>query len=284
MRLVTVGTGTVSPSATRASAAHWIEADGRLGGWADERVDASLPLSADPPIRPSADPPIRLLLDCGAGTCHGLVRHGLPWQAITHIAITHYHADHIGELPALIFAMKYGAMEHRSAPLTIIGPAKIRAKLDALAAAFGDWVTEPGFPLEVVEIPHPPSPISLVMGITLDAHRTPHTEESVAYRVSTPTARMVYTGDTGPSDELGDWARGCDLLLAECSLPDSMAMDIHLTPRSAAALAARAEAKRLVLTHLYPPVEDVDIVGLVGETYAGPTVVARDGDRFDIGT
>jgi ribonuclease BN (tRNA processing enzyme) len=92
----------------------------------------------------------------------------------------------------------------------------------------------------------------------------------------------VYTGDTGPSDALGDWARGCDLLVAECSLPDAMALDIHLTPRQAGALAARAGAKQLVLTHLYPPVEAVDIVAVVAECYRGPVTIAWDGARFEI--
>jgi len=98
--------------------------------------------------------------------------------------------------------------------------------------------------------------------------------------VATPEGRLVYTGDTGPSEALGDWARGCDLLVAECSLPEAMALDVHLTPRQAGELARRAGAKRLVLTHLYPPVEAVDIAGEIAPVYDGPVVVARDGDRF----
>jgi ribonuclease BN (tRNA processing enzyme) len=81
---------------------------------------------------------------------------------------------------------------------------------------------------------------------------------------------------------LGDWAKGCDLLLAECSLPDDRAMSIHLTPSSVAALAARAQAKRLVLTHLYPPVESVDILTTVALNYRGQVHIARDGDSFEV--
>jgi ribonuclease BN (tRNA processing enzyme) len=87
----------------------------------------------------------------------------------------------------------------------------------------------------------------------------------------------VYTGDTGVSDALGAWATGCDLLLAECSLPDTMAIREHLTPRQAGQLAAQAVARRLVLTHFYPPVDVVDILGDVAENYTGPTVLATDG-------
>jgi ribonuclease BN (tRNA processing enzyme) len=61
-----------------------------------------------------------------------------------------------------------------------------------------------------------------------------------------------------------------------------MAIAGHLTPRRSGALAALARAKRLVLTHLYPPVETVDIRSAVAMEYAGPVSVARDGDRFEI--
>lgn len=227
-------------------------------------------------------PSCRLLLDCGAGTCHRLAQFGLPWFSVTHIAISHFHPDHYGELPAFLFALKYGAAAPRTAPLTLLGPVGLRAKLHQLAAAFGAWVTEPGWPLEVVEVT-PLSPVVLDDDTRLEAFHTPHTDESLAYDLRSGSGRLVYTGDTGPSEALGDWAAGCDLLLAECSLPDAMAMAIHLTPAGAGALAARARAKRLVLTHLYPPVEGVDILGAVGAVYGGPAVVAGDGDRFEIG-
>jgi ribonuclease BN (tRNA processing enzyme) len=250
--LVTVGTGTVAPHPARSSPAYWVETG-----------------------------PVRLLMDCGAGTCHRLATLGLPWDEVTHVALTHFHPDHIGELPAFIFALKYGTMTPRRAPFTLLGPPGTRAKLDLLAAAFGSWVSAPGFPLEVIEVA-PGAAAELADGVELAVHKTPHTEESVALAVRTADTRLVYTGDTGPCDELGDWAKGTDLLLAECSLPESMALPMHLTPRQAGALARRAEAKRLVLTHLYPPVEHVDILGEVATEYPGPAQVARDGDRFEI--
>jgi ribonuclease BN (tRNA processing enzyme) len=93
----------------------------------------------------------------------------------------------------------------------------------------------------------------------------------------------VYTGDTGPSGELARWAEGCDLLLAECSLPESLASAVHLTPERAGALAGDARARRLVLTHFYPPVETSDPAGAAAARFAGPVTAARDGDRFTIG-
>ena len=58
MQLVTVGTGTVAPSATRTAACNWVS-HGRL----------------------------RILLDCGAGALHRLAQFDLPWQQVTHVVL-----------------------------------------------------------------------------------------------------------------------------------------------------------------------------------------------------
>jgi ribonuclease BN (tRNA processing enzyme) len=113
--------------------------------------------------------------------------------------------------------------------------------------------------------------------VTLRPCKVPHTEESVAYSVEAGGRRLVYTGDTAPDAALGAWAAGCDLLLAECSLPAELAIPSHLTPEQAGDLAAAARPGLLVLTHLYPPVERVDVPALVATRFDGPVVVAHDG-------
>jgi ribonuclease BN (tRNA processing enzyme) len=104
----------------------------------------------------------------------------------------------------------------------------------------------------------------------------------VAYSVECQGRRVVYTGDTGFDEAFAEWAAGCDVLLAECSLPDSMAMAEHLTPQQCAALAERVLPRHLVLTHFYPPVELVDIAGIVGPRFAGALTLASDGWTLDI--
>jgi ribonuclease BN (tRNA processing enzyme) len=61
-----------------------------------------------------------------------------------------------------------------------------------------------------------------------------------------------------------------------------MAIPEHLTPEQCGALAEEAAPRRLVLTHLYPPVEAVDISAAVGARYPGPCTVAHDGWQTDI--
>jgi ribonuclease BN (tRNA processing enzyme) len=222
----------------------------------------------------------RLLLDCGSGAVHRLANLGLPWPDITHVALTHFHTDHIADVPLLIMGWRWGQLPPRTTPVTFYGPPGTGALFERLAAVHGAWMLAPGFPLTVREIG--PDEVIRLPGADLTMHPVPHTAESVAYSISEGSTRLVYTGDTGESEALGDWAADCDLLLAECSLPDSLAIREHLTPRQAGALAVRARAKRLVLTHFYPPVETVDIRGEVAEHYTGPTVLAHDGWSIDL--
>jgi len=253
MELVTVGTGTVAPSARRTAPCHWV-GQGQL----------------------------RILLDCGAGALHRLAEFGLPWQQITHVVLTHFHPDHFGELPMLVFALRHAAEPPRKDPLVILGPAGTVRLVKALAQGFGPWLLDPGFPIGVLDV-REGEPFPLNAEVSLETCRVPHTPESVAVSITAPEGRLVYTGDTGPSGELAAWATGCDLLLAECSLPEPLGVDIHLTPEQAGDLAREAAARRLVLTHFYPPVETSDPARAAGARFKGPIAAARDGDRFTIG-
>jgi ribonuclease BN (tRNA processing enzyme) len=222
---------------------------------------------------------VRLLVDCGAGVVYRMAALGLDWSGITHVAITHFHADHLSDLVTLFVAWRYGQLPPRSAPLTLIGPPGTLEVLGRLATAFAVDVTGYGFPVTVIEMPRRGA-LPLGGGITLATHPVPHTPESVAYSVSDGAARLVISGDTSEDEAFADWAAGCDALLLECSLPESMAVPSHLTPEGVGRMAARARPGRLVCTHLYPPLEGADIAGAVARWWHGPVTVAHDGLVF----
>ncbi|GJG84879.1 MBL fold metallo-hydrolase [Gemmatimonadetes bacterium T265] len=250
VRLTTVGTGTVPPSATRVNPGHLVEAG-----------------------------PVRLLMDCGSGVVHRLATLGIDWGGITHLAVTHFDQDHTSDIAALFVAWRYGQLPPRSAPVTVLGPSGTRGLFERLAAALWSSLLAPGFPVEVVELA-PGAAHALADGVVLSTRDVRHEPESLAYAVEHAGRRVVYTGDTAPDPTLGAWARGaagCDVLLTECSLPASMAVPSHLTPESVAELAAAADPGLLVLAHLYPPVEALDLPALVGARWRGPVVVAYDG-------
>jgi ribonuclease BN (tRNA processing enzyme) len=252
MRLTTIGTGTAAPSARRVNAGHLVEAG-----------------------------EVRLLLDCGSGVVHRMAALGLAWSDVTHIAITHFHADHTSDLATLLVAWRYGQLPPRSAGVTLVGPPGMRGLVERMAAALWADLPTPGYPVEVVELP-PGEGRHLGPGVTLSSFKVPHTDESVAYSVEHGGRRLVYSGDTAFHPPFAEWASGCDVLLCECSLPREMAVATHLTPEECGMLAAIARPRTLALTHLYPPVERVDVRAIVAERFHGAVVVASDGWSTEI--
>jgi ribonuclease Z len=93
---------------------------------------------------------------------------------------------------------------------------------------------------------------------------------------------IVYTGDTRPCEATIAAARGADLLIHEATFGDEEAERAtetgHSTAREAAVIAARAGAKRLVLTHVSArhSRDTSDLESQAREEFAA-TQVARDG-------
>jgi ribonuclease BN (tRNA processing enzyme) len=254
LKVTILGSGTLFPDDERRSAAHYVHAD-RL----------------------------HILLDCGSGTVHGMARSGVPWRELTHIAISHFHTDHVGDLPALLFALKHGLGDAERGPLTVFGPPGVRAFWRALAAAYGDHMTDPGIPFEIVELERSDERPLGDGGATLRTHPTPHTDDSVAFRIETKDGVVGYSGDTGPDPALGNFFAGVDLLICECSLPDPSGMDTHLTPRGVAEIASAAGAGTVVATHLFPVLDPERVPELIrGAGFRGRVVTGRDGMEIDL--
>lgn len=255
-RLVVVGSGTVIPEGDRGGSCHYVE---------------------------TGD--VRALLDCGPGAVQSLARFDLPWSDLTHLALTHFHGDHVGALPGLFFALKHGQWpETRDRPLDVLGPPGTRTLFRGLADALGDYMTDPGFPVEIREL-GPGEEVDLGTSARLSTFATPHTDESHALRLEDDRSVLGYTGDTGPCPELGGFMEGADVLLAECALTDEEVGDNHLSPSSVAEIARRARPGLLLLTHVYPQVRRRhDVPALVAAAgWSGPTELARDGGVHPLG-
>ncbi|MGQ0813471.1 MAG: MBL fold metallo-hydrolase [Gemmatimonadota bacterium] len=248
MRLTIVGCGTAAPDAERAASGYHVE----IGGLA-------------------------LLMDCGPGVVHHLAQFELDWQHLSHLLISHFHNDHIGDVPALFFAWKWGMQPARSQPLHLIAPKGMRKKLKHMAHAMGEHVLEPGFEVKLHEMGGEDGRL-LNDVVHLKTLRTPHTKESIAFRLDGPDGSIGYTGDTGYSEQVSVFLSRVDLLVMECSLPDDHALDLHLTPSSAARMAQQANPGALVLTHVYPQLDRNTLAERVRDAgWTGDTVLAIDG-------
>jgi ribonuclease BN (tRNA processing enzyme) len=230
-----------------------------------------------------------VLLDCGAGTVHALAREGLDWQQLTHVVLSHFHTDHVGDLPALLWALRYGIPEGRTLPLTLLGPVGLQSFMAALARAHGGWILEPGFALRICElepsIPHPsPHADERYPPLRVETLSARHSPEALVLILELTGVRVGYTGDTGPFEGLSDFFQGVDLLIAECGQRDPLPPDpIHLSPITLGRLAGAANPGLLVPVHLYPEVPRDTLIEVLRREGAGcPIRLGEDGLKIDL--
>ncbi len=226
----------------------------------------------------------RIVLDLGPGTIRRLLEAGISIFDVTHVGLSHFHPDHSAELVPLLFATKYPDGLRRQNQLQVLGGSGMKAFYQALQTAYGKWIVLPDSQLRIREIDTAIGEVLTFSDFKLIARPMDHRPESLAYRIEDPAGTsVVYSGDTDLCETLPQLARDADLLICESAMPDADKVPGHLTPSLAGAMAARAKARQLVLTHLYPPCEDVDIVKQAAGTYKGKIVAAADLMSFDLG-
>ncbi len=81
--------------------------------------------------------------------------------------------------------------------------------------------------------------------------------------------RVVYTSDTGHTHSLAAFARDADLFMMECSFWRSKPVATHLELADAMSLAQDSGARRVVLAHLYPEWDGVDIAAEAKKLWDG---------------
>lgn len=216
----------------------------------------------------------RFLLDFGPGNLRRLPVAGLPIHELEHVVLTHFHLDHVLDLWAFLFAMHPG-VPPRSLPLQVYGPEGLEGYLAAMARAWGDWVEPKGFQV----VPHTIRPGETVeIGPALvRAFKSKHSQDSLCYRLETPTGTAAYSGDSDLCEELVQACREVDLAILECSTPDDLKRSGHLSHSTCARVGVGSGARALMLTHFYPECEGLDHASLIRLAgYRGAVLPATD--------
>jgi ribonuclease BN (tRNA processing enzyme) len=251
VELTVIGSGTGVPSLRRGSPSLAVKAAGRL-----------------------------LLLDLGSGTLRAMLRWGLDFNQIDILALSHRHPDHVGDLVPLLFATRYALGYTRQEPFWLLAARGFGEFLGRLQDAFGQWVEPPDGLMKLRELAPEGPDEARWEGLTIKSAPTKHTEGSLAFRLEADSRSLVYSGDTDVSDSLVDLARGADLLVLEAANP--FKVPGHLTPVEAGRLATRAGVPRLLLTHFYPPCDEVDVVALAAQEFSGEIIRAEDGLKYSL--
>jgi ribonuclease Z len=98
--------------------------------------------------------------------------------------------------------------------------------------------------------------------------------------------RLVYSGDTRPTERLIEAARGADILIHESGGLDANAAEVHRQGHStggdAGRVAAAARVKRLVLTHFPADLLAAPMLAEARAAFGGPVELATDLALIDI--
>lgn len=277
--------------------------------------------SGDPFVRPSQASASILVevgnaerdlffLDLGSGALKNFDGLRLPVTATTKVFLTHLHADHVGDLPTLIYSL---AKAGRRDPVGVWGPASddgalgTRTYLDHLQAAHA-WDMESlcGHPGQsgaraiVTEVPFDSTAVVYESnGVTITSFPVIHIQNgAVGYRLDYAGRSVVFSGDTRPCRTLVEASAGVDLLIHEtfpspdvyakkAGVPPDFAEKIvngvHTSPAMAGRVFARVGARMSVMWHL--AVDHDTVAGAQRDmrtTYGGPVTIAQDLTVFNV--
>jgi ribonuclease BN (tRNA processing enzyme) len=161
------------------------------------------------------------------------------------VYLSHLHADHCLDVAPFIVWARYSG-QGRAEVLPLYAPVGADRRL-ALAYDEGAGPIDDVFDVMAV------GPGAWELGpFSVTTARTAHPVECYAIRLSAGGRSLVYTGDTGASEDVVRLATGADVLLAEAAHPDvpDLPPALHLTGREAGEHAAAAGVGRLLLTHV----------------------------------
>jgi ribonuclease BN (tRNA processing enzyme) len=223
----------------------------------------------------------KILLDSGPGTMKRLLQAKVGISEVTHIFYSHTHPDHTGELVTFLFSSRYPGNLRRKKPLTIIAGKGFSRFFAALESIYGKWIDIGEQLLEIVELDNTGRDEKHYSDFTVSSLPMEHLDESVAFRIEDVSGKtVVYSGDTDYSENLVRISRNADVLICESALPDEMKVQGHLTPSLAGKIAKEANVKKLVLTHLYPECDQVDMESQCRKTWRGELILAVDLLKF----
>lgn len=212
-----------------------------------------------------------VLFDCGGGVLNRIFESGTGHTDIDTIVLTHLHLDHVADVMCLLKANwlcdKFDS--------TIYGPAGTREWLERLMDIY-PYMKEK-VSIDIVEV-SPGEQFRLFGNCDVKCAAGIHSVPSLAYQVRYDGRTVVYSGDTEPCDDIMELAKGCDLLIHECSFPLDFDTTNHTTPDMLRPYLKDTGIIAVYLTHLYPHMQghEEEALEYLKEEFEGEVHIPSD--------
>lgn len=252
----------------------------------------------------------RFFFDLGSGSLANFNGLRLPVTSTTKVFISHLHADHVGDMPTLLWSL---AKAGRRDPVELWGPAGEHEALGTaayaqhLAAAHAwDYESMRGHPgqsgaqMVTTEVPYDrASTVYERNGVTITSFPVIHMlDGAVGYRLDYAGRSVVFSGDTRPCHTLVDTCDGADLLIHETfpsaavfarktgaplSLAEAIVDGVHTSPTMVGKVFERAGARMSAMWHLAIDHETVgSVMAEMRAQHDGPVVISQDLTVFNV--
>jgi ribonuclease BN (tRNA processing enzyme) len=240
------------------------------------------------------------LVDCGPGVVRRAAaaeKDGIAALKVTKLDIVfirHLHSDHTLGYPDLIFSPW---VLGRTEPVEAYGPHGLKNMTAHIEKAWTEDVkvrregleqaNATGYKVEVHEIR--PGVVYRDANVTVRAFPVKHGtwKEAYGYVFLTRDRKIVFSGDTAPTDAVVKACDGCDVLLHEVYNPHGDELKdphwkeyfatFHTSPAELGEIARRARPKLLVLYHqVLEKLPEEDLLEQMKKEYSGKWVSAKD--------
>jgi ribonuclease Z len=254
----------------------------------------------------------KFIFDVGTGSFTTLYALGIPLDYMTKIFLTHQHADHMGDLPTLWI---YGMQNGRSKGLEIWGPGGggmpedwgTKAATDGILK-FYNWMLETSkgaldtrsLAMTVHEFDW--SKVNNVIydedGVVIRTIPAIHLEGSVSFILEWKGMKLAFSGDTLANRWWTEAAKGADLAIHECFLPNRdfvskykfqpaeaiyVSTLVHTTAPLFGKIMSLIQPKQAVAYHFQNDADTLpEVVTAVRKVYDGPVDFAVDGMVWNV--
>jgi ribonuclease BN (tRNA processing enzyme) len=245
-----------------------------------------------------------VMVDAGGGSALRFGESGARMSQVDVFLFSHFHVDHSGDFPALIFSSRF---EDRKRPLPVYGPpgnefmpSTTEFVHDLFSEPHGAWrylsdLVEPGadgsYQLQAHNVVVASTPVLVFRNadMAVFAVRVVHGAfPALAWRVEMGGKRIVFSGDTnGEGEGLTQLASNADLFVAHNAVPEGatgMERRLHMPPSVIGTIAANAHVKQLVLSHrmLRTLGKEKETQAEIKRRFSGPIAFANDLDCFPV--
>jgi len=234
----------------------------------------------------------RVMVDAGGGTFARFHDAGARVEDLELLALSHFHADHSAEVPALLWL--------KPTDMLVSGPTGSQSYPSADEYAAGMFGPEgvyravtsgKGLNTLTVDVTQPePTEVLATESMRVTALGVPHGPvPALGYRIDVGDVSIAFSSDQNGSDPaFAEFASGVDVLVVHLAIPESATgnvSNLHAKPSVWGQMATDADVSLLVLSHLLgvaPRNADGELAGFdeklaaLRSTYEGPLVIAED--------